>query len=37
MLTGTTTVRIQNGGFTNATNANMSGKTLYFSGMYRIA
>jgi hypothetical protein len=37
ILSGTTTVRFQNGGFTNATNANMSGKTVYFSGFYRIA
>jgi hypothetical protein len=37
ILSGTTTVRFQNGGFTNATNANMSGKTAYFSGFYRIA
>jgi hypothetical protein len=37
LLAGTTTLRFQNGGFTNATNANMSGKTIYFSGFYRIA
>lgn len=36
LLTGTSTFRIQNGGFTNATNANMSGTTVYLSGMYRI-
>lgn len=36
LLTNTNTIRIQNGGFTNATNANLSGKTLYISGMYRI-
>lgn len=37
LMIGTTTLRFQNGGFTNATNANMSGKTIYFSGFYRIA
>lgn len=36
-LTTTNTIRVQQGGFSNATNANLSGKVLYFSGMYRIA
>ena len=36
-LTATSTIRVQQGGLSNATNANLSGKVLYFSGMYRIA